>query len=106
MKYPKCPSVNCTFGSTVIKHQWQGLYIINDLINKASFSFKTLILYKPIVMGISYDSGLVSVYLIMNMDNWNVAMVNNLIGGQQMDNIVMDGEHQCHSLSCRYLKLQ
>ena len=83
----------------VIKHQWQGLYIIYDLINKASFSFKTLILYKPIVMGISYDSGLVSVYLIMNMDNWNVAMVNNLIGSQQMDNIVTDGEHQCGSLS-------
>ena len=83
----------------VIKHQWQGLYIINDLINKASFSFKTLILYKPIIMWISFDSGLVSVWLIMNMDSWYVAMVNNLIGSQKMDNIVMDGEHQCGSLS-------
>ena len=59
--YDKCPSVSCTFGSMVIKHQWQGLFIINDLINKASFSFKTLILYKPIVMWISFYSGLVSV---------------------------------------------
>ena len=35
----------------------------------------------------------------MNMDSWYVAMVNNLIGSQQMDNIVIDSEHQCGSLS-------
>ena len=65
--HDKCPSVSCTFGNMVIKHQWQGLFIFN----KASFSLKALNLYQPIVKWISFDSGLVPV---AHYELWKVDM--------------------------------